>query len=166
MVPHSGTLAVARAYQKRLVTDRGSPVTGHRLLLAGRGGQQDRGMNRPRTHKATELFFFSAVSASLRCKFPTALKMKKSPATPLECTLTENAPAKSFGIHSYKFIGLKVPWNEHLQKIPGGGGGWRRRIFSPPPSHHLGAPNAFVALPHLLPPLPSTKPSRAALAYH
>src|SRR5712692_4186586 len=51
-----------------------------------------------------------------------ALKMKKSPTTPLECAVTKNRACKSFGIHSYKFKGLKLPWNDTLAKIPGWGG--------------------------------------------
>jgi hypothetical protein len=72
----------------------------------------------PITH---EMFFFSAASASLRCNFPMALKMKKSPANPLECTLTRKCAANSFGIHSYKFKGLKLPWNDTPTKIRGEG---------------------------------------------
>jgi len=33
----------------------------------------------------------------------------------------EKRARKSFGMHCYKIIGLKVPWNEHLQKKAGGG---------------------------------------------
>src|SRR5712692_12090831 len=57
-----------------------------------------------------------------RCKFPMALKMKKSLATPLECTLTRKGARKSFGIHSYKFKGLKLPWNDIVTKNAGWGG--------------------------------------------
>ncbi len=42
--------------------------------------------------------------------------------SPLECTLAKKCVCKSFGMHSYKIIGLKVLWNEHLQKNTGGGG--------------------------------------------
>jgi hypothetical protein len=41
--------------------------------------------------------------------------------TPLEYALTENRACKSFRIRTYIFIGLKAPWNEHLQKKGGGG---------------------------------------------
>ncbi len=34
----------------------------------------------------------------------------------------EKRACKSFGIHSHKIIGLKVPWNEYLQKKGGWGG--------------------------------------------
>ena len=33
----------------------------------------------------------------------------------------EKRPRKSFRMHTYKFIRLKAPWNEHLQKKGGGG---------------------------------------------
>ncbi len=33
----------------------------------------------------------------------------------------EKCACKSFGMHCYKIIGLKVPWNEYLQKEAGGG---------------------------------------------
>src|SRR5712692_739721 len=39
----------------------------------------------------------------------------------LECALTENRACKSFRIRTYIIIGLKAPWNEHLQKRGGGG---------------------------------------------
>ena len=58
----------------------------------------------------------------LRCKFPTALKMKKSAATPLEFTLTKKCLGKFFGMHSYKFKRLKLPWNDILTKNRGGVG--------------------------------------------
>ncbi len=35
---------------------------------------------------------------------------------------------KFFGMHCYKIIGLKVPWNEHLQKKGVGGLGASRQI--------------------------------------
>ncbi len=38
---------------------------------------------------------------------------------------------KSFGMHSYKFIGLKVSWNELLQENPVGG---LPRVLASPPS--------------------------------
>src|SRR5712692_3420788 len=43
--------------------------------------------------------------------------------SPLQSALTKIRACKSFRIHSYKFIGLKVPWNETLTKNTGGGGG-------------------------------------------
>ncbi len=58
----------------------------------------------------------------LGCNFPMALEMKKSPATPLERTLTRKRTANSFGIHSYKFKGLKLPCNDIVTKIAGGWG--------------------------------------------
>ncbi len=61
----------------------------------------------------------------LRCKFPMALKIKKSPLTPLERTLTRKCVAKSFAIHCYKFKGLKLPWNDTLTKNRGVGGSLR-----------------------------------------
>ncbi len=42
--------------------------------------------------------------------------------SPLESALTKNRACKSFRIHSYKFIGLKVPWNDTLTKNTGVGG--------------------------------------------
>jgi hypothetical protein len=33
----------------------------------------------------------------------------------------EKRACKSFGMHSYKIVELKVPWNEHLQKNGGRG---------------------------------------------
>lgn len=41
--------------------------------------------------------------------------------SPLESILTANRAHKPFGIHTYIFIGLKVPWNQYLQKWWGGG---------------------------------------------
>ncbi len=35
---------------------------------------------------------------------------------PLEYALTEICACKSFRIRTYNLIGLKAPWNEHLQK--------------------------------------------------
>ncbi len=40
--------------------------------------------------------------------------------SPLECTVTKKCACKSFRIHSYKIIGLKLPWNDTLTKIRGG----------------------------------------------
>jgi len=34
----------------------------------------------------------------------------------------EKRPCKSLTIRTYKITGLKLPWNEHLQKTPGGRG--------------------------------------------
>jgi len=34
----------------------------------------------------------------------------------------EKRACKSLTIRTYKITGLKLPWNEHLQKTPGGGG--------------------------------------------
>src|SRR5712692_2350007 len=34
----------------------------------------------------------------------------------------EKRARKSLTIRTYKITGLKLPWNEHLQKTPGGGG--------------------------------------------
>jgi hypothetical protein len=46
---------------------------------------------------------------------------------PLEYALTDNRAYKSFRIRTYIFIGLKAPWNEHLQKKGlGGACGFRR----------------------------------------
>ena len=58
------------------------------------------------------------------------------PASSLQYSLAKKRARKPFGIHSYKIIGLKVPWNEHLQKI---GGGDRR--VSHPAHHQVGAPH-------------------------
>src|SRR5712692_4592844 len=55
--------------------------------------------------------------------------MKKSPTTPLECAVTQKRACNSFRIHSYKFIGLKLPWNDTLTKNRGCGGvpqKWKR----------------------------------------
>ncbi len=79
-----------------------------------------------RTHARPKLSTLGRTLASqwslrpVRCNFPMALKMKKSPATPLERTLTRKCVAKSFGIHSYKFKGLKLPCNDTLTKNTGG----------------------------------------------
>src|SRR5712692_7896246 len=43
--------------------------------------------------------------------------------SPLQSSLTKIRACKSFRIHSYKFMGLKAPWNETLKKNTGGGGG-------------------------------------------
>ncbi len=66
--------------------------------------------------------FLSQRSLRLRGEiFPMALRMRKYRASPLESTLTRKCVAKSFRIHSYKFKGLKLPWNDTVTKIPGGG---------------------------------------------
>src|SRR5712692_1977787 len=87
-----------------------------------------------------------------RCKFPMALKMKKSLATPLECTLTRKGARKSFGIHSYKFKGLKLPWNDTVTKNAGWVGApqkWKERKISARPSpYDLLRPNLDAA--HIL----------------
>jgi len=46
--------------------------------------------------------------------------------SPLQSALTQKCACKSFAIHSYKFIGLKVPWNHIVTKNTGGGGGAHR----------------------------------------
>jgi len=43
------------------------------------------------------------------------------PVTPLGCALAEKCACKCFGMRSYKFIGLKVLWNEQMRKRVGGG---------------------------------------------
>ncbi len=104
---------------------RRSPATGRCLPgrvspVAGRGGRQDKGMNRPRRHRAP------TCSSSLRSLrlcgviLIMALKMKKSPPSPLECILTRKCARKSCGCHSYRFKGLKLPWNDILTKNTGG----------------------------------------------
>src|SRR5712692_8607895 len=40
--------------------------------------------------------------------------------TPLDSALSENRTCKSFLMRTYILIGLKVLWNEHLQKYLGG----------------------------------------------
>ena len=48
--------------------------------------------------------------------------------TPLEYALTQKCASKSFGIHSYKIIGLKLPWNDILTKNTGGEGCLLQRL--------------------------------------
>src|SRR5712692_3015053 len=43
------------------------------------------------------------------------------PTSPLQSALTQKRGCKSFGIHSYKIIGLKLSWNDILTKNTGGG---------------------------------------------
>jgi hypothetical protein len=63
--------------------------------------------------------------------------------TPLELTLTRKRARNSFRIHSYKIIGLKLPWNHTVAKIPGVGRSAlvaNTRLkphFSPRSSHQL-----------------------------
>ncbi len=52
----------------------------------------------------------------------------------------EKLPRKPFGILSYAIVGLKVPWNEYLQKKAGGGPG--RRLSRKSEQHRLNLANA------------------------
>ncbi len=47
--------------------------------------------------------------------------MRELAASPLEYAVTQKCARNSFVMRTCKIIGLKVPWNEQLQKIPGGG---------------------------------------------
>ncbi len=96
------------------------PLFGSRTLL--RLGFRNEG-TRPRGQMTTAMFFFLTILGLRGEIFPMALKMKKSPPSPLECTLTRKCVAKSFGIHSYKIIGLNLPWNHILTKNTGWEGG-------------------------------------------
>ncbi len=51
----------------------------------------------------------------------------------------EKRACKPFGMHCYKIIELKVPWNEYLQKKGGGGG---RRVSRKSAQHRLNLTNA------------------------
>ena len=41
-------------------------------------------------------------------------------ASPLHCALTKKYPSKPFQMRTCKIVGLKVSWNEQLQKSRGG----------------------------------------------
>jgi hypothetical protein len=45
-----------------------------------------------------------------------ALKMKKSAVTPLKCAVAQKRARNPFAFRTYIFKGLKLPWNQHLQK--------------------------------------------------
>ncbi len=101
----------------------GSAVKGliaHRPSLHS-AGRRDKGRNWPRGQRTRRCSSSQRSLRPLRCNFPMALKMKKSPLIPLECALTRKCVAKSFGMHSYKCKGLKLPSNDILPKNRGGG---------------------------------------------
>ncbi len=64
----------------------------------------------------------SALGRAGPLEMPTHQDCPPRRISPLEYALTNNRACKSFGIRTYNFIGLKAPWNEHLQKRGGGGG--------------------------------------------
>ena len=70
---------------------------------------------------------------------------------PLEYALTEICACKSFRIRTYNLIGLKAPWNEHLQKK----GGWGVPLATGEPTS---AANASCGAPG---PVPSAAFDRA-----
>jgi len=63
----------------------------------------------------------SALDRAGRLEMQTHQECPPRPISSLEYALTENRACKSFRIRTYNFIGLKAPWNEHLQKTGGGG---------------------------------------------
>ncbi len=114
------------------VTDHRSQVAGHRSPVArllrlrrvrrrqGQTGQKDESATGT---QSTEMFFFSAASASLRCNPSMVLKMKKVSHNPFTMCTCAKTPLQVLCNPQLQIIGLKVPWNEQLQKIPGGRGG-------------------------------------------
>ena len=51
------------------------------------------------------------------------------PTSPLKSHYSEKCVCKSFGMHTYKTIGLKVPWNDILTKKGGEGGASSARLY-------------------------------------
>ena len=168
-------------------TDHGSQVAGHRSPVAGllrlrrvrrrqgptgqrdesATGTQSTEMRRRHPGRIFGMFFFSAASASLRCNPSMPRKMKKYRLTPLERTLTRKRAVKSFRIHSYEIIGLKLPWNDILTKNTGGEGRVKKHSGEPryPATLKLSTVGWFSCL--LLPVVP-TLPcfSRFLLAFN
>jgi hypothetical protein len=65
-----------------------------------------------------------ASQRSLRLRgeiFPMALNMKKSPASPLQCAVTQKHVCNSFGIRTYKSLDLKSPGMNSYKKYRGEG---------------------------------------------
>ncbi len=83
-----------------------SPITGRRSRVTGRG---------PRSPQPPAFRLLNLPLLTV----PFSL-------SPLQSALTQKCACKSFAIHSYKFIGLKVPWNHIVTKNTGGGGGAHR----------------------------------------
>src|SRR5712692_7371858 len=73
-------------------------------------------------HSRLSLLAPTSRLSTLDCQLLTLWPLLFS-LSPLQSALTQKRTAKSFRIHSYKFIGLKVPWNDTLTKNTGGGGG-------------------------------------------
>ena len=82
----------------------------------------------------------SALDRAGRLEMQTHQECPPRGISPLEYALTENRACKSFRIRTYNFIGLKAPWNEHLQKKGGGASRYWR-------AHHLGATNVHCGAP-------------------
>ncbi len=82
------------------------------------------GMRRRHSARVPGMFFPSPAGLCALCGeiLEMALRMRKYRASPLESALTRKCVAKSFRIPSYKFKGLKLPWNDTVTKIPGGEG--------------------------------------------
>ncbi len=65
---------------------------------------------------------FGPDAARRHAGVPTLDLLPPQELTSLDCTLTKKCASKFFRIHSYKIIGLKLPWNHTLTKNTGWGG--------------------------------------------
>src|SRR5712692_7892469 len=102
------------------------PVTGRRSRAAGRPSLF--ALSAAEGHARFSILAPTSRLSTFDCQLPTVWRLFFS-LSALQSALAQKRVRKSFRIHSYKFIGLKLPWNQTLTKITGVGGvpqQWKR----------------------------------------